>query len=1557
MTKLKSNEYIVFQPDQVLTNTDLNQQFYYLDQQNRWTRNKLLGMGIVCGLDLVYTNNAATQTTTIQINKGCGITSEGYLISKEEDKTYQYAIPYAPLNIPADIPFNCPNLPFYQTQFTNGSGIYKLLTCMDQATIVSNNPGASPQNQPCQDSTTPTDGTTVPGTGTSPASPPSPVSLFSLLTGSSTTYVVVLFLEMKEQNLTSCDMQDCNNGGEEIKFTLTPLLVPQAILTDCKGKIKIFEKKKLSGFPEINLRRYNVNGPSPGSNTPPSSINNTLDILNAFMAITSTANSSVLADVASAYEYCYDKYKNILQLGSDPFNTAFPTNLTNIFNGLTTALSTSGSSTFSLFMTQYFYDYINDLILAYDEFREFASLIDIECCANECCFPLHLILGLATQSTNYVAKTPPRQYFIYSPLFDGGDDSLDKLRFYFNRMSILASQFPSATFPLPPSLLQPNTSPGIKITPSRYENFPLSERAIPYYYPETGNDPNNLYQFWNFKKTLSGNEELNQSYNAYSYLGNPADSVINPLLYDIEKYNFFRIEGHIGLPYTSVLTTLLSNRSIYNLPIDIVAISSELLLTPTGKIPQCNILDLETDFLLLITEFLCKLFLCILDLLFLSATGEKEGREPDYTMIPEYVEKLMTSKLYKAYDYIAVTGVPANSYGDKVVTNYAKGIDVGQQLMDDITCDNLAQSKVSSHVYNLLGSADKVFNTVLGNKLPAMTKAMLQSSMDDFTGSMATLTSSVRVAPTEGINDGAAPVVRGPDIAVIIRKLLDDCCCSCLICIFLELLVLIEEYLKRLLYYEDQLSFLRYYQKHPGLEHKAGVPKGGTFVIVYNQPPTGKYFNTPVVENQAVASVSTDKMILDTKKTYFPQNPSNQNQTIGSLAAGIVIADFYVPYMCCSDCAPVAYILPRVLPTITMNTPLCSDITPPVAITVGPIDTSGKVTSSKMDAAIIKNADGSWSFNPSLLFPDHTTPAYLTALVEIDDNLIYNVNGENSSPLAVTVYRCPDAGFIYTIAPLYTMSLNALVLTANETNASFTYTWTVILDNNPPQVTSGNTNTLTINNIAAFTNANVTLQVTNNTCSNSSTQNIPIPPTLTITPSIFCSCTDSNATPATITVSPANGQINFMDGTPATGFTNNGGTWSFDPSTVEIGITAEELTLIVVYTVNGVSSSPVSVAVYRCPLSGFNFTLTQATNNTLTLVLTAVENSASFPYRWTVTDNNNKSYQGNSLYNTFTVNDIPTNLTSLTVTLNIVNNLDTACTRSSNQTINLPTISIGSAAYCNNDSSSYPVTVTPPNGTLTGTGTSSTNGFSFSPNGLSPGSYTLTYTVGSLSATATVQVSAPPKANFVINVDPQNSNTIDFRNSSGTIVQVSSSENNIGQLYMDIQVQFTNQTQQPNDNTYKWIFAPPQSSSPKIFLNNGLADMTTEVSPTCVYSVPMTKIIKKYGSLTFKAKLNALNAICQSNSSVTNSETIEIAGTFPYVYIECSILTATTSYPIFAYPQGGTLNLSGDTLGQNGGTLSPSGINYQLPNNLTAGNYTLTYTVNGKTSIFKFTIQ
>ena len=78
--------YPVFQANQILTSEDLNELRIYLDSQDRLTRTQLIGIGILCGMELkvLYENNNTSLPEGIKLTKGIGVTSEGYLINIPE---------------------------------------------------------------------------------------------------------------------------------------------------------------------------------------------------------------------------------------------------------------------------------------------------------------------------------------------------------------------------------------------------------------------------------------------------------------------------------------------------------------------------------------------------------------------------------------------------------------------------------------------------------------------------------------------------------------------------------------------------------------------------------------------------------------------------------------------------------------------------------------------------------------------------------------------------------------------------------------------------------------------------------------------------------------------------------------------------------------------------------------------------------------------------------------------------------------------------------------------------------------------------------------------------------------------------------------------------------------------------------------------------------------------------------------------------------------------------------------------------------------------------------
>ena len=80
------DRYPKFVADQVLSEKSLNQMFGYLEEQQRLTRTTLIGIGVMCGME-VSVNDAGTALT---ISEGVGVTSKGYLVPFPKTTYSQY---------------------------------------------------------------------------------------------------------------------------------------------------------------------------------------------------------------------------------------------------------------------------------------------------------------------------------------------------------------------------------------------------------------------------------------------------------------------------------------------------------------------------------------------------------------------------------------------------------------------------------------------------------------------------------------------------------------------------------------------------------------------------------------------------------------------------------------------------------------------------------------------------------------------------------------------------------------------------------------------------------------------------------------------------------------------------------------------------------------------------------------------------------------------------------------------------------------------------------------------------------------------------------------------------------------------------------------------------------------------------------------------------------------------------------------------------------------------------------------------------------------------------
>lgn len=879
------NSYPVFVADQVLSADHLNEIVNYLEEQDRLTRNKLIGIGIVCGLEL------KVDPSQIVITKGCGVTSAGYLIVQDE-LTLQYFRPYT---LPADF------FPKYKPVYEPWR-MWELLTAQQSLEF--------------------DDTEAIKGNG-----------------DFIRDKIVVLLLEMKNSLLKNCVDTDCDDKGRKIEFAVKPLLVEGADIDEFLKRLEGSENEVLpvvnSLLPGIQLKRFNV---------PVRELTSADLVMDAFLQLT---DDGLLKRLADALNLCYSVYHPILlEETSNPF--------VNVFDIFKNTLATIKNA--NPFFIQYYYDWIDDLIKAYDEFKEKVYDAQVMCCPDEDLFPLHLMLGEATKSTSIDVKSNYRHYFIYSPLFNGQKNLLAEVQLLFKRLKQLVKNY---------VVLNPNTFPRtpIKITPSKYLDYLLSERCIPYYY-----QPLDTYPFWSYEKSRRGEARMNLSYNAKDYSSD--DAVINPLTYDIERFNFFRVEGHIGKNYTQALAAITGQRNQFNLPFETVALSTATIARFVASDDKdCVFKDLESLYQVIIAEMICRfgdvacmlgsakysprftevvtgvfttaatsgLFATIARPNLFSEVSLATGLSPSVLAALSNLVSLKTPT-YKKGDFMRNhCSIGAGTVADA----YLKMVERNFNFTKPSPDSQMNLNTVYAHLFYFIDCVENAMGASWPYELKDFNAANFTKRFKDLTEetrAIVMLTPAILETAKElGLEESLR---RFPGL---INTCFDE-----------RLEALRKEFEKRQKELQALINFMNYFKKHPGMEHKAGVPKGGTFILVYHETPPRRpvrpirpelLANVGTIATNVSLAANIDFDLLTTASVKDPELLKRFQVALGryvdtcrdideetkldikdilinipSISVPVkfqipefsVIADFYLPYLCCSDCAPITFVLPKV---------------------------------------------------------------------------------------------------------------------------------------------------------------------------------------------------------------------------------------------------------------------------------------------------------------------------------------------------------------------------------------------------------------------------------------------------------------------------------------------------------------------------------------------------------------------------------------------------------------------------------------------------------------------
>jgi hypothetical protein len=704
----------------------------------------------VCGLGLSYEEPGGAKE--IAISKGTAVTSEGFLIA-QSNCTTKY---YRPYELPEGVVYN----PFGDPE--QDVTLYELLSSMPEDTT-----GVQQLNTPGD-----------------------------FLDDK----FVLLFIEIFDNDLKSCLSNSCDELGIDRIFNIRKLLISKddldTVLTRSSNVNDLYPNRLT--LPDVDVPKVLFDANAAHSS----------DEISFYQNYATTILNSVFDELLAsggALSQTYDVYSALLEQEYDyanPFEEAPIQTLVTTWRDYLNGTSAPGEDYVGI---QYFYDFIKDLVMAYDEFRECAFDLMSECCTDMSRFPKHVMLGRAlVDNQTDTERTTYRHGFTQSPVYNLQEYLEKKVISLHKRLVAMLEEF---------NLERINNVGGeesldIRITPSMEKVSILSHRSIPFYYDMETDSPlagGSLSDFWNFdttRKKAAGTSPLNHGYFSQSDDQNSAISKLEtPLFYDHENYPFLRIEGLLGKSYQDAMESIESIKHDFDLSFDLLSLQ---LNDDAGVVEldySCGFEDLQEDYTL------SRSNIC--------------GMTADMGTLLEFISK-NRDQIFGEND-------------------------------EDIEGDLNAIAEIVESWKVMCASMTECLNEFDFEQFQAAYKRFLERILD-FIFVRKELLDEIEINREDSGEE--TPVINGliQRVAPILFRFVD-------MLWYNSVLKVYYGFKRREFYLRKELAvFSSYIKKHPGVEHQAGVQKGGTFIILYNHAESSE-----------------------------------------------VIADFSLPYLCCSteNCVPM----------------------------------------------------------------------------------------------------------------------------------------------------------------------------------------------------------------------------------------------------------------------------------------------------------------------------------------------------------------------------------------------------------------------------------------------------------------------------------------------------------------------------------------------------------------------------------------------------------------------------------------------------------------------------
>jgi hypothetical protein len=506
----RNTQYPVYIPDQYLTNKSLNDTTEYLEKEERATRSYTIGNGVINRLTISEITKVSSTIKGIKILTGYGLTPDGFLLETEKKNTIV-------------------NLSFA----TNEGSFHYIKT--SGKNIIINGENAAKQVQ----------------AGTIQASDLNPIQFLELfetqpdstidtrniytdisiaaskISGFNTNdCVLALLADINDTKYDKCAQGDCNDRGSDRIIKCRYILIPSAAL-NLEYANKAFIAESYLELPRLN----NISG---------------ISNMNDF-------NYKVLATFKASVTAITNKLKSIIQSGHGILYSDFDAD--DVINRLEKLTTITSTNIYALSFANDMQQAINEYVAAYNVYAAK--------------YPLYTnsrIDRLIVLGTMKNTATVDANRYYYQPI--QGDTQYDYenqiLLKHYNR--ILGMVLCYAHIDKQDAAWAKNIFPGgnnnaaaknIKLIPSKGPHNLIGNKAIPYYYnTKTLNEA--LPQLWN-AHAPDANTQL-----VYNYYKSPFNNTTD-IKFNIHAYNFFRIEGHIGVTLdagSAAIANLITNNDL-----------------------------------------------------------------------------------------------------------------------------------------------------------------------------------------------------------------------------------------------------------------------------------------------------------------------------------------------------------------------------------------------------------------------------------------------------------------------------------------------------------------------------------------------------------------------------------------------------------------------------------------------------------------------------------------------------------------------------------------------------------------------------------------------------------------------------------------------------------------------------------------------------------------------------------------------------------------------------------------------------------------------------------